>query len=134
MKNYIETNLIKAEPQPDYNGMPGCKVIYENGYESWLPKEVFEKAYRKIDGMNFGMVIEALKNGLKVVRNGWNGKGMWIELQVPDTNSKMTRPYIYMVCPKGSTKHFGDQIKDFERFPWVPGQTDILSEDWKIIK
>lgn len=28
--------------------------------------------------MNFGQAIEALKNGKKVARTGWNGKGMFI--------------------------------------------------------
>ena len=28
--------------------------------------------------MNFGQAIEALKNGKKVARVGWNGKGMFL--------------------------------------------------------
>ena len=28
--------------------------------------------------MNFGQAIEALKQGEKVCREGWNGKGMWL--------------------------------------------------------
>lgn len=30
--------------------------------------------------MNFGQAIEALKEGKKVARTGWNGKGMYIYL------------------------------------------------------
>lgn len=30
--------------------------------------------------MNFGQAIEALKEGKKVARKGWNGKGMWLVL------------------------------------------------------
>ena len=29
-------------------------------------------------------------------RQGWNGKGVFIKLQVPDEHSKMTSPYIYI--------------------------------------
>ena len=29
--------------------------------------------------MNFGQAIEKLKEGKKVARKGWNGKGMWIK-------------------------------------------------------
>jgi hypothetical protein len=82
---------------------------------------------------NFGNVLEFLKDGKKCARQGWNGKGMWIELQVPDENSKMTRPYIYITLPKGSTNHFGVQEKEFERIPWLPSQTDIFAEDWIIV-
>ena len=42
-------------------------------------------------GESFGWAIKQLKNGSKVYREGWNGKGMWIELQNPDEHSKMTR-------------------------------------------
>jgi hypothetical protein len=40
--------------------------------------------------MNFGQALESLKLGSKVSREGWNGKGLWVELQRPDNNSKMT--------------------------------------------
>ena len=30
--------------------------------------------------MNFGQAIEQLKQGDKVARKGWNGKGMWLVL------------------------------------------------------
>jgi hypothetical protein len=150
MKKYIGVKLIEAEPalrkggkvylpnEPIPKSMDrveeGYKVIYPDGYESWSPKDVFEEAYKPINGMTFGLAVEALKKGFKVTRNGWNGKGLWIELKIPDTNSKMTRPYIYIVCPKGSTKHFGEQTKDFEMIPWIPGQNDILSEDWQVVE
>lgn len=32
--------------------------------------------------MNFGKALEALKEGKKVARAGWNGKGIYIELSV----------------------------------------------------
>lgn len=70
--------------------------------------------------MNFGQALEQLKLGNRVVREGWNGKGMWIELQRPDENSKMTRPYIYM-------KAVNDEL-----VPWVASQSDILAEDWGV--
>lgn len=30
--------------------------------------------------MNFGQALEALKNGEKVARAGWNGKGLWVRI------------------------------------------------------
>mgnify|MGYP000953443082 CR=1 FL=1 len=80
--------------------------------------------------MDFSQALLALKEGKKMFRNGWNGKGMWIELQKPDENSKMTRPYVFMCLPKGSTTQFGDDMKDVERVPWLCSQTDLLAEDW----
>lgn len=78
--------------------------------------------------MNFGKAIELLKKGKRVARKGWNGKGIFLELQNPDKNSKMTQPYIYIDtlglettnpnAPKG-------------RVPWLASQTDMLVEDWE---
>ena len=82
-KRYIGTKLIQAEPAwriTDRTGYryirtkgvnaccengskieDGYRVVYENGSESWSPKEVFEAAYRPISGINFGLAIEAAK-------------------------------------------------------------------------
>ena len=72
--------------------------------------------------MNFGQAIEALKQGKKVAREGWNGKNMHLELQRPDKHSKMTLPYIYMFTAQG------------DNVPWLASQTDMLSEDWTIVE
>lgn len=71
--------------------------------------------------MNFGDALSALKEGKRVSRTGWNGKGMWLELQVPDAHSKMTLPYVYM-------KTAQDDL-----VPWLASQTDVLAEDWGIV-
>jgi len=68
--------------------------------------------------MDFGWAIERLKQGSKVYRTGWNGKGMYLELQKPDTHSKMTLPYIYIKTIQG------------DLVPWLASQTDMLAEDW----
>lgn len=83
--------------------------------------------------MSFGFILEILKQGGRVFRANWNGKGMWLELQVPDAHSKMTRPYIYMCLPKGSTSQFGDEAKEIDRVPWLASQTDLLAEDWVVM-
>lgn len=35
--------------------------------------------------MNFGQAIEALKQGKKVTRSGWNGKSSWLVYMPPFT-------------------------------------------------
>lgn len=73
-------------------------------------------------GLTFGDALSLLKRGTKVARAGWNGKGMWLELQVPDANSKMTLPYIYM------------KTADDKVVPWLASQTDMLAEDWGVVE
>ena len=69
---------------------------------------------------SFGVAIKMLKQGHRVAREGWNGKGMWLALQVPDEHSKMRRPYIYMSDAQGLL------------VPWLASQTDVLADDWSI--
>lgn len=76
---------------------------------------------------DFGMAIKLLKKGCKVARKGWNGKGIYLELQRPDEHSKMTLPYIYIVTTKLVTDN-PDAPKGV--VPWLASQTDMLAEDW----
>ena len=71
--------------------------------------------------MNFGQAIQALKNGNTVYRKGWNGKGQSLSLQLPDKNSKITVPYIYITTVQG------------DLVPWVPSIGDTLAEDWYLL-
>lgn len=72
--------------------------------------------------MTFGGALEILRDGHAVQREGWNGKGMFLELQEPDEDSKMTLPYIYMSTVTG------------DLVPWLASQTDILASDWQIVE
>ena len=83
--------------------------------------------------MNFGKALEELKNGNKIAREGWNGKGMYIfKHEGFDTNevSNITGnkhdnvpPFI---CMKTADKNVV--------FGWLASQTDMLAEDWKTIR
>jgi len=80
--------------------------------------------------MNFGQALEELKIGARVARRNWNGKGIFIELQVPDEHSKMTSPYIFIDTTGLQTEN-PDAPKS--RVPWLASQTDMLAEDWVIV-
>ena len=67
-----------------------------------------------------GWAVKEMQNGERVRRSGWNGKGMWLELQTPDEHSKMTLPYVYMSTAQGNL------------VPWLCSQTDLLAADWEI--
>lgn len=73
--------------------------------------------------LSFPVALSYLKAqpGARAQRAGWNGKNMWVALQRPDENSKMTLPYLYMFTADGNL------------VPWLISQTDALAEDWAII-
>ena len=86
--------------------------------------------------MSFGEALETLKDGLKVAREGWNGKGMFLFLAtdisfatkanlscVSHLKGELTLPSIVM---KTADNRFV--------VGWLASQTDMLAEDWVIVK
>ena len=161
MEQYIGTKRIKALPMNrlEYNNyrgwiLPddedgsdeGFLVEYldgaqsnhpdHEGYISWSPKEVFEKAYRKANQMTFGEAVEAVKQGCKVARAGWNGKDMFIFL-VPGSTFQVNRPPLLGIYPEGTTinyhAHIDMKTANGEIVPWLASQSDVLSEDWVLV-
>lgn len=161
MKKYLGVKLISAESCKGYNNkcynennmyptgsefQEGYKVLYEDGYESWSPKDVFEKAYRPIDNLTFGLAIEALKLGKLVARKGWNGKGMFIMKQIPAEIGLDIIPKMQSVqqsakdilVSRGTSLKYENQMliikPDGTADSWVAGSSDIFAEDWFIVE
>jgi hypothetical protein len=87
--------------------------------------------------MNFGQAIEQLKLGNKVAREGWNGKGMFLFL-VPGSNFKVSRPPLLGIYEEGTEINYQPHI-DMKTaqdtiVPWLASQSDMLAEDWVIVK
>lgn len=86
--------------------------------------------------LTFSEALEMLKEGFRMTRKGWNGKGMYVVMQrgypegiianentrnalhLPEGAIVKVRPYLMMVDAQGML------------VPWVASQTDILAEDW----
>ena len=165
LKKYIGTKVVEARPMneidAEYIGYArknsdnhewrdGYHVRYTNPdgsfYDSWSPKDVFEKAYREVKGMSFGEVIEALRAGLAVRRNGWNGKGLFVCKQVPahitsDIIPKMqSLPQIakdILMSREDPHIDYTNQMliinPDGRADSWVPSVSDVFAEDWEVV-
>ena len=80
-----------------------------------------------------------MKQGSKVSRDGWNGKGMFLFYN-PGSQVKITegRP-LASAFPVGTECEMLPYIMmkvagDGLRFvPWLASQSDILAEDWQIV-
>lgn len=85
--------------------------------------------------MDFGDAISALKDGQKVARVGWNGKGMFLFL-VPGSAFKVNRAPLLGIYPEGTEIEYHAHIdmKTAQGYvvPWLASQADMLSEDWVI--
>ena len=150
MKTYIGTKIIEAAPAIRMGGKvydanetiprsmklveEGYKVRYQDGYESFSPKAVFEEAYRPIDGMNFGLAIEAMKKGKKCRRACWNGKNQHIELA---SAISYTSPEGVIVNAEHDA--IGNKAIAFcgtsgIQMGWLASQADMLADDWEIVE
>lgn len=169
MQQYIGTKIINAKPMTrgEYNDWRGWKLpenengadegylveytdggepnmpAHFKGYVSWSPKDVFENAYRKTDGLSFGLALEALKMGKKVARKGWNGKGMWL-IYVPRTAHRQLgkgTPYELALNNEHQAQshvtidgHIDMYTSAGTMQPgWLASQSDMLSDDWEIV-
>lgn len=168
MQQYIGTKMLNASPmtREEYNAFRGWALpadengadegylveyldggqpntMHYAGYVSWSPKAQFEAAYRSTTGMNFGLALEALQQGKRVARTGWNGKGMWLAYtpgsefapefakpghaaahraaEEPNEPVRLL-PHIDMRAADGSMV-----------IGWLASQTDMLATDWIIV-
>lgn len=142
----LEYNVLRGWPMPiDENPhdegylveyLDGGQANHKDfkGYISWSPNDVFERAYRPVDGMTFGLAIEALKLGKKVARAGWNGKGMFV-YYVPaasyQAQTDAAKAYFGALVPYAA--YFALKGVNGVVSTWVPSINDALAEDWEIV-
>lgn len=166
MKKYIGTKQIEAEPmtrgdawgkhllreKPSTENFDdeGYHVRYEDGYESWSPKELFEESYREVKKetpLCFGDAIEVLKQGGVIRRSGWNGKGLMVFKQVPAHIESGTIPKMQSLPQSAKDlilkgKAFIDYTSQCLIYnentgradSWVPSISDVFAEDWEIVE
>ena len=88
-------------------------------------------------GMNFGGALEALKEGKRVARGGWNGPNMFLFL-VQGSNFKVNREPLLSIMGEGAEVTYRPHIdmKDAEGkvVPWLASQTDIMADDWFVVE
>ena len=172
LQQYLGTKLVNMKPMTRgaYNffrgwGMPpgedpeeaGYLVEYIDGgapntkeytgYVSWSPKDIADRNYRPINGLTFGLAIEAAKLGKKIARRGWNGKNQWVvlmpALSLPPYSTQAPGPRVN----DRTAKHIGpDTPLDSQPYfsmwnaqgKWQPGwtatQSDMLAEDWGVVE
>lgn len=85
--------------------------------------------------MNFGEILAALKEGKKVSRSGWNGKGMFL-YYVPAASYKAMTPIAIATFGKDALVPYEPYIamKNAQNTIsiWTPSVMDLFAEDWVI--
>lgn len=117
----------------------GCRIENECAIEYGI--DVIED-YSDCEpvGLTFGVALECVKQGLKITRKGWNGKGLFVVYQKAYPEG--------IPCNKQTAEAWGmnegDLFKcepylqintvDGSHAMWVPSIRDCLAEDWVIVK
>lgn len=161
-KQYIRCKIVEATPMrrgecyellgrtmmanDESPADEGYHVIESYDNETWCPKAQFEAAFRPVDGMTFGQAIEAMKQGKKVARRGWNGKGMFLWMKQA-TNIKAEWCKDEML--RGIVEDNGGEILGLGTIcmythdatgrkavltGWLASQSDMLLDDWEIVE
>lgn len=89
--------------------------------------------------MNFGDALAALKQGDRVARHGWNGKGMFVYLIPADHYPAQRNRYGTMLgmFPADLVPYrayLAMKTVDNDVVPWVASQTDLLADDWTVVE
>ena len=124
-------------PQNEDPNKAGYLVVYEDGYVSWSPSDVFEESYARDGFFTFGMALHlALTTNTRIARKGWNGAGQYV-LRINGS-----------ALAVGIHQNYGDPTGDTnpvvsdalflvnaqnKMFPWLPSQGDLLATDWCIV-
>jgi hypothetical protein len=86
--------------------------------------------------MDFGEALKSIKNGWRVQRAGWNGKGMFIFL-VDGSQFEVNRAPLNKHLPEGTIvnyhAHIDMKTADDTIVPWLASQTDVLADDWQVV-
>ena len=84
--------------------------------------------------MNFSKALDLIKEGKRVQREGWNGKGMFLFLVEGGSFIVNHEPLLSILgadttatyCPRIDMKTADEKI-----VPWLASQTDLLADDWQ---
>lgn len=114
--------------------LKSCPEIRINEYHIHIPQE---------EVMDFGVALMNLKEGRRVARKGWNGKGMYVFLatdvsfhtkaDLGEFNSEHSEE-----CSELNSVEVGDMLvlrtaHGALQPGWLASQADMLAEDWVIL-
>jgi hypothetical protein len=92
--------------------------------------------------MTFGQAVETMQRGQPVRRSGWNGRFLWVFMQVPSEVPAAIIPKMtslpnsvkQIVAERGAPLRYTNQMAilhaDNTINGWAPSVSDALANDW----
>jgi hypothetical protein len=126
----------------------------KNHEDLWyVSKKYFDDNLEEVatatSNLTFGQAIEAVKQGKRISRQGWNGKGMFVFMQVPSEIAKDIVPKMQSL-PQSVKDEFQRRFENSSGSiyysnqlalvnpsnlinGWAPSVSDALAEDWVVL-
>ena len=158
LKNgFVVTGQSACIDPANFNEEIGRTVAYDDAFDKlWelegyhqkvLLSQTSQASQEEQTEFSFGRAVELLKQGQRVARKGWNGKGMFLLLVkgncvTEPINDCCGDPTRHNYHPSGQEKGQSLPVLDAiymktadnKLVPWLASQTDVLSEDWVVHK
>mgnify|MGYP005794549617 CR=1 FL=1 len=84
--------------------------------------------------MDFGQAIQRLKEGMKVQRQGWNGKNQYIELATNISYINENKETVNAEHEVIGNKAIAFVGTSGVQLGWLATQSDMLAKDWRIVE
>lgn len=131
-----ETEIIvnpKVDEKMDYiNKTYDENLVHKNCKAIKITDVVF---CEEVKEFTFGDAIDLVKEGKKIARKGWNGKGMFV-YYIPENS--------YPTVTEIAKDEFGEKVNynpylaiknvNGRVSTWVPSINDCLAEDWQVVE
>ena len=104
--------------------LKSCPEIRINEYHIHIPQE---------EVMDFGVALMNLKEGRRVARKGWYGKGQYLELATDISYTSAAGQIINCEHAAIGNKAIAFVGTSGVQMGWLASQADMLAEDWIIL-
>lgn len=123
-----------------------CKIVLHEFNSNLGTKHCPGEVRVRTSGLSFGQAIEVARSGGMIARSGWNGKGMFVFMQVPSEISFDVIPKMTSLPQKVKDEFASRKLNLFysNQFAivhsdnringWTPSPSDSLAEDWFIFR
>lgn len=82
--------------------------------------------------MTFGDAINAVKNGARIKRNGWNGKNQYVELATCISYKNRLGEIVNVEHDAIGNEALAFVGTSGVQLGWLASQADMLAEDWVV--
>ena len=141
---YSYRNILIERLDEDAGVVSGIRLAEKSKSEGLLAVSavnptVDSQEHHQQPTMDFGYAVKMMKEGKRVARAGWNGKGMFLSLVKGRDTDYHVNSEVFGTGNDGNSQYqlpvldaIYMKTADNKLVPWLASQTDLLSEDWVI--